>query len=163
MGCLTEKICWAKRKLFVDIPILSTNIDIVKIFVLHNKVALLTRDVLSGEQEIVTKDFLEKFYQTIKLHIESIDQKINFYDPDETEIRLPFLQIFLNILECIWWSLHSSFLFMVMGKRWHKVIYLCHEITKSLQSLNLGSFNKILLSRLADFGCLRVWGLGWIC
>ena len=36
--------------------ILSTNIDIVKIFcVLHNKVALLTRDVLSKEQEIITK------------------------------------------------------------------------------------------------------------
>ena len=50
----------------VSYSILSTNIDIVKIFcVLHNKVALLTRDVLSGEQEIVTKEFLERFYLTI--------------------------------------------------------------------------------------------------
>ena len=50
----------SQKKLFVPIQlaiysILSTNIDIVKIFcVLHNKVALLTRD-LSGEQEIATK------------------------------------------------------------------------------------------------------------
>ena len=64
----------------VSYSILSTNIDIVKIFcVLHNKVALLTRDVLSGEQEIVTKEFLERFYLTIvHIHIENIDQKINF-------------------------------------------------------------------------------------
>ena len=40
----------------------SQNIDIAKIFcVLHNKVALLT-DVLSREQEIVTKEFLERLY-----------------------------------------------------------------------------------------------------
>ena len=50
----------SQKKLFVPIQlaiysILSTNIDIVKIFcVLHNKVTLLTRD-LSGEQEIATK------------------------------------------------------------------------------------------------------------
>ena len=64
----------------VRYSILSTNIDIVKIFcVLHNKVALLTRDVLSGEQEIVTKEFLERFYLTIvHIHTENIDQKINF-------------------------------------------------------------------------------------
>ena len=50
----------------VPYSILSTNIDIVKLFcVLHNKVALLTRDVLSGEQEIVTKEFIERFYLTI--------------------------------------------------------------------------------------------------
>ena len=43
--------------------ILSTNIDIVKLFcVLHNKLALLTGDVLSREKEIVTKEFLERFY-----------------------------------------------------------------------------------------------------
>ena len=35
------------------------------IFVLHNKVALLTKDVLSGEQEIATKEFLERFYLII--------------------------------------------------------------------------------------------------
>ena len=34
-----------------------------------------------------------------------------------------FLQIFLNILEYVWWSLRSSILFMGMGKkRWLKVI-----------------------------------------
>ena len=52
--------------LTVPYSILSTNIDIVKLFfVLHNKVALLTRDVLSREQEIVTKEFIERFYLTI--------------------------------------------------------------------------------------------------
>ena len=41
----------------------SQNIDIAKIFcVLHNKVALLTRDVLRREQEIITKEFLERIY-----------------------------------------------------------------------------------------------------
>ena len=46
--------------------ILSTNIDIVKLFcVLHNKLALLTGDVLSRGKEIVTKEFLERFYLTM--------------------------------------------------------------------------------------------------
>ena len=40
--------------------------DIGKIFsVLDNKVALLARDALSREQEIVTKEFLERFYLSI--------------------------------------------------------------------------------------------------
>ena len=40
---------------------------------------MLTRNVLSEEQEIVTKEFLERFYLTIvHIHIENIDQKINF-------------------------------------------------------------------------------------
>ena len=46
--------------------LLSTNIDIAKIFsVFRNKVVLLTRDALSREQEIVTKEFLERFYLII--------------------------------------------------------------------------------------------------
>ena len=46
--------------------ILSTNTDIVKLFcVLHNKLAPLTGDVLSREKEIVTKEFLERFYLTM--------------------------------------------------------------------------------------------------
>ena len=28
------------------------------------------------------------------IHVENIDQKINFYDSDETEIRLPFYRSF---------------------------------------------------------------------
>ena len=51
------------------------------------------------------------------IHMEKIDQKMIFNDSDETEIKSSFLQIFLIILEYIWWSLHSSFLFMDMGKR----------------------------------------------
>ena len=59
---MTKVIC----RQSLPYSILNTNIDIVKIFcVLHNKVALLTRDVLSGEQEIDTKEFLERFYLTI--------------------------------------------------------------------------------------------------
>ena len=45
--------------------------------------------LLSGEQEIVTKEFLERFY----LHPyrkENDDQKMNFYDSDETEIKITF-------------------------------------------------------------------------
>ena len=43
-----------------------SNIDVIKMFcILHNKVALLTGDVLIGEQEIITKEFLERFYITI--------------------------------------------------------------------------------------------------
>ena len=58
--------CDESYLLTVPYSILSTNIDIVKLFcVLHNKVALLTRDVLSREQEIVTKEFIERFYLTI--------------------------------------------------------------------------------------------------
>ena len=86
-----------KSWLFVlySYSILSTNIYIVKLFcVSHNKVALLTRDGLNGEQEIVTKEFLERFYLTIYKYIENIDQKINFYDSDETKIRLPFYRFF---------------------------------------------------------------------
>ena len=79
----------------VSYSILSTNIDIVKIFcILHNKVALLRRNVLSGEQEMVTKEFLERLKLTIYIHIENIDQNINFYDSDKTEIRLPFYKSF---------------------------------------------------------------------
>ena len=71
--------------------ILSTNIDMVKIFsVLHNKAALLARDVLSREQEIVTKEFLERLYLTI--YIEK--RLIKVFLTDKTEIRLPFYRPF---------------------------------------------------------------------
>ena len=53
---------------------------------------------MSGEQEIVPKEFLERFGPYF---VENIDQKMNFYDSDETEIRLPFnrsFPVFWNIL-----------------------------------------------------------------
>ena len=75
----------------VPYSILSTNIDMVKIFsVLHNKAALLARDVLSREQEIVTKEFLERLYLTI--YIEK--RLIKVFLTDKTEIRLPFYRPF---------------------------------------------------------------------
>ena len=43
-------------------------LSVTKVFIdapLHNKVALLRRDVLSREHKIVTKEFLERFYLTI--------------------------------------------------------------------------------------------------
>ena len=71
------------------------------------------------------------------INVENIDQKINVYDSDETEIRLPFhrsLSTFWNVCGA-GWSLHSSlfFILMVIGKdkRLRQVIYLCCEIKKS--------------------------------
>ena len=40
-----------------------------------------------NKKEIVTNEFLEKFYPN-HIHIENIEPKIHFDDPDETEIRL---------------------------------------------------------------------------
>ena len=119
---------FSEKKLFVlySYSILITNIYIVKIFfVLHNKVSLLNKRCSERGTRIRHQRNFKKVLPSNHI-LENIDQKINFYDPDETEIRFP-LQIFLNIFECIWWSLHSSFLFMVIGKRWRKVI-LCLEI-----------------------------------
>ena len=52
----------------------------------------------------------------------------------ETDIKLDFL--FVKILGYIWWSLHSSILFMGMGKRWRKVICvvkLSHRTTTHIK------------------------------
>ena len=77
----------------VSYNILSTNIDIVKIFfVLHNKVALLKRYFerwTRNSHQIIFRKVLPNH-----IHIENIDQKIKFYDSDETEIRLPFYRSF---------------------------------------------------------------------
>ena len=71
------------------------------------------------------------------------------------KLRLDFR---FNILECIWLSLHSSFLFMGM-KRCPQVI--CVMKLKVIQPQpkfpNLESFNKKLSSRLADFDYLTRW------
>ena len=50
-----------------------------------------------------------------------------------------FLKIFLNILECSWWSLHSSFFYMLMGKL-HQICTvsrLQHPILKSNETLHI--------------------------
>ena len=64
----------------VSYSILSTNIDIVKIFcVLHNKVALLIQEMVSvGNKKLSPNNFQKGF--TKHIHIENIDQKINFHD-----------------------------------------------------------------------------------
>ena len=80
----------------VSYSILSTNIDIVKIFcVLHNKVALLTRDVLKWG----TRNPHQRIFRKVlpnHINIENIDEKINFYHSDKNEIRLPFYRSFLT-------------------------------------------------------------------
>ena len=86
--------CQKKAICIISYSILSTNTDIVKIFcVLQNKVALLTRDVLRGG----TRNCLQRIFRKVlpnHIHLENIDQKINFYDSRETEIRLPFYRSF---------------------------------------------------------------------
>ena len=86
--CINEKLL--RKKLFVlySYNILSTNIDIVKIFfVLHSKVALLTKRC----SEFGTRSRHQRIFRKVlpnHIHIENIDQKINLYDSGETEIRL---------------------------------------------------------------------------
>ena len=86
--CINEKLL--RKKLFVlcSYNILSTNIDIVKIFfVLHSKVALLTKRC----SEFGTRSRHQRIFRKVlpnHIHIENIDQKINLYDSGETEIRV---------------------------------------------------------------------------
>ena len=78
------------------------------------------------------------------------------------KLRLDFR---FNILECIWLSLYSSFLFMGM-KRCPQVICVMklkviqpQPKYKTINFPNLESLNKKFSSRLADFGYLRRWGV----
>ena len=87
---VTKVIC---RQSLIVYSVLT--IDKVKIFcVLCNKIGLPTRGVLSGQREIVTKQRIFRKYLPNHMHIENIDQNINFYDSDKTEIRLPFYKSF---------------------------------------------------------------------
>ena len=152
--CISKKLL--RKKLFVlySYSILSINIYIVKMFcVLHNKVALLTRNVLSGEQEIVTKEFLERFYLTIvHIHIENIDQKTR-------KLRLGFL--FRDLSRHF--RMYLVVKFFILS---HLFLSSNQQVTqpqpkyKTINFPNLGSLSKNLSSRLADFGCLKVGGLG---
>ena len=58
------------------------------------------------------------FRKVWTIHTQNSDQRSIFEYYDEIEVKLPFLLIFLNILEYIWWPLQSRFLFM--GKKWLK-------------------------------------------
>ena len=62
----------------------------------------------------------DEFFMTLKLILDFL---------------FTYIQIFLNILEYIWWSLQSSILFMGMSKRWRKVICvvkLSHRTTTQI-------------------------------
>ena len=97
-----------------------TNVDKVKIFYsIHNKVALLSNrcsewGIRNCHQRIFRKIWTirkrwskDEIFMTLKLILDFL---------------FTYMQIFLNILEYIWWSLQSSILFMGMSKRWSKVI-----------------------------------------
>ena len=109
------------------------NIDKVKIFcVIHDKVALLTRrcsewGTRNRHQRIFRKVLTirkrwskDEFFMTLKLILDFL---------------FTYIQIFLNILEYIWWSLQSSILFMGTSKKWRKVICvvkLSHRTTTQI-------------------------------
>ena len=94
------------------------------------------------------------------MYIENINLKLwTFYDSDEIEIRLPFYRSFSTfantlIMVYIWWSLHSSFLFIGMG--WEVTwSHFCHKIKscKHIQpqpkykTRNFSKFNKEKISQ----------------
>ena len=101
-----------------------TNISKVKIFskVLHDKVALLTRRCSErgtwNRHQIIFRKVLTYTYRKCW----SKDEFLMILMKLRLDFLFSFLQIFLNIFEYIWWSLHSRFLFMGMGNRWRNVI-----------------------------------------
>ena len=72
--------------------------------------------------ELGTRNRKQRIFRKVlpnHIHRENIDQSMNFFYSDETETRLPFYQSF-SAFENVFGGLsafHSSFLFMVMGKR----------------------------------------------
>ena len=87
----------------------NSNIEKVLILhVLHDNVALL----MGKHSEVGTRNCHQKSFRKVWIiYIENGDQKMNFScDSDEIEIKLSF-----DILEYIWWFLHSSLLFVSMG------------------------------------------------
>ena len=115
----------SQRKTIYIIVYLTLTVDNVKIFcVLHNKVAMLSRRLSERGTRNHYQIIFRKVLKPYGMHIENVDQKMNFLWLWWNWDLNSFLQIFLNILEYIWWSWRSSFLIMGMGKskRWCKVI-----------------------------------------
>ena len=98
-----------RKKAFV---LQHTDIEKVEIFhVLHNKVALLLR----RRSKRGTRNHHQIIFSKVwTIYIENAGQKKDEFFMILIKLRL-FLQIFLDILEFIWWSLHSSFLFINIG------------------------------------------------
>ena len=105
-----------------------TNIEKVEIFlVLHDKVALLIRR--RAERRIRNR-------HQRAVYIENFDQKMNFCDSDEIEIRLPFCRS-LSTFENIFGGLYTYIFYsMASSKRWLEVI--CVVKSKAIQrNLNI--------------------------
>ena len=109
-----------KRETFQKKAFCNSNIEKVEILhVLHNKIALEWGNILSGEQEIVTKKVLERFGP----YIENVDE--NLYDSDEIEIKLFFFNRFFSTF----WNIFGGpctqvFYSSVWGKKWLVFIWV---------------------------------------
>ena len=95
---------------------------------------------------VVTRNLHQRIFRKV-LTIRKRWSNDEFFYDSETDIKLPtsFLQIFLNILEYIWWSLHSSILFISMSKRWRKVIFvvkLSHRTTTQIKTQKFSKFRE---------------------
>ena len=72
-----------------------------------------------------------RFRKVWTIDTENVDQRINFFWLWWNWGLISFLQIFLNILEYIWCSLHLSFLFIgMMGYKEVTWSLLCRRIKK---------------------------------
>ena len=90
-------------------------------------------DVLSGEQEIVTKEFLERFGP----YIENVDQKMNFpYDSDEIEVRLVFYGSFSTFWNIFVGLCIQVFYSSAWVSKWLKVICVVKSKVIQPQPIN---------------------------
>ena len=92
-------------------------------------------DVLGGEQDRNRQQRI--FRKILTIYIRKCWSKDEFFMTLKLilDFLFTYIQIFLNILEYIWWSLQSSILFMGMSKRWRKVICvvkLSHRTTTQI-------------------------------
>ena len=76
---------------------------------LLDKIMLLKRTYSEHE----ARDSEQRLFKEVsKRYIQNYDQKINFDDSDDIEIKVSYYGSFKFILKYIWWLLHSNFLFM---------------------------------------------------
>ena len=116
--CISEKLL--RKKLFV---LQYTNIDKVKIFCVSlDKVALQTRKC----SEQGTRNRQQRIFRKVLTIQEKIDQKSNFFDSSETDIKLPFcssFSTFKNIFGVLCTQVFYSWLWVRVG-----ISHLCCEI-----------------------------------
>ena len=110
----TKKL--TKTKAYLEILLLYLNNS-------SEEVALL----LGRRSEQRTRNHHQKIFRKVwTMYVENAGQKKDEFFMTLIKLRL-FLQIFLDILEFIWWSLHSSILFINIG--WEVTwSHLCRKI-----------------------------------